>query len=204
MIDAQFSGSSPFFYHLANILYHSISAVLVFIFLKKLKVEEKMAFLLSLFFSLHPTLTQAVAWIPGRNDSLLTLFTLLSFIFLIDYLEKKQPFYILLFFFFSFLSLFTKETAFLNPIFIFLYLLFFQKEKIKSLIEIGVGWWFIILFWFILRQKALNNLIYLSTEEMIQSIVRNSPAFFLYWGKIFFRLIFLFSPPLKTHHCFSA
>lgn len=44
MFDAQISGASPFFYHLTNVLYHTINSILVFIFLKKLKVSERIAF----------------------------------------------------------------------------------------------------------------------------------------------------------------
>jgi hypothetical protein len=111
MLDAQVSGISPFFYHLSNIIYHLLASVLFFIFLKKIKIEEKISFYISLIFLVHPVLTQAVSWIPGRNDSLLTIFTLLSFIFLINYLENRNFWFLFLYFLFFFIALLTKESG---------------------------------------------------------------------------------------------
>lgn len=194
MIDAQFSGASGFFYHLTNIIYHAISSILVFIFLKKLKINQSISFFLSLFFLAHPVLTQAISWIPGRNDSLLTIFTLSAFIFLINYLEKNQFFSLIGYFLFFALSLLTKETAILIPFFTILFLFLFYNEQ-KSHLPIYIfGWWIIILFWIILRQNALNNVLYLSFFDVIKAVVNNSPAIILYWGKIFFPFNFSVLP----------
>ncbi len=186
MFDAQISGASPFFYHLTNVLYHTINSILVFIFLKKLKVSERIAFFLSLLFSIHPIITQAVAWIPGRNDSLLTLFTLLSFIFFIDYLQKGQTKKYFLFLLFFIMAILTKETAIILPFFYLLFLILFYREKIHHLLEIILGFWGTFFLWFILRQSAIKNIIYLSINELFQALIKNSPAFFLYLGKFFF------------------
>lgn len=186
MFDAQISGSSPFFYHFSNVLYHAINSILVFIFLKKLKINERVSFFLSLLFSIHPIITQAVAWIPGRNDSLLALFTLLSFIFYIDYLEKGQGKNYFLFILFFITAIFTKETAIVLPLFYLLYLVLFHKEKVHQLLEIILGFWGVFFLWFILRQSAIKNIIYLSINEVFEALIKNSPAFFLYLGKVFF------------------
>ncbi len=186
MFDAQISRASPFFYHLTNVLYHVINSILVFIFLKKLKIGERVAFFLSLLFSIHPIIAQAVAWIPGRNDSLLALFTLLSFIFYIDYLEKGQGKNYFLFILFFIMAILTKETAIILPFFYLLYLVLFHKEKSHDLLEIILGFWGVFFLWFILRQSAIKNIIYLSINEVFQALIKNSTAFFLYLGKVFF------------------
>lgn len=186
MFDAQISGSSPFFYHLINVLYHAINSILVFIFLNKLKIGKRVAFFLSLLFSIHPIITQAVAWIPGRNDSLLAFFILLNFIFYIDYLEKTQRKNYFLFILFLITAIFTKETAIILPFFYLLFLVLFYKEKIHYLLEIILGFWGVFFLWFILRQSAIKNIIYLSLNEVFQALIKNSPAFFLYLGKVFF------------------
>ncbi len=186
MFDAQISGASPFFYHLTNVIYHAINSILVFIFLKKLKICERVAFFLSLLFSIHPIITQAVAWIPGRNDSSLGLFTLLSFIFYIDYLEKGQGKNYFLFILFFIMAILTKETAIILPFFYLLYLVLFDKEKSHNLLEIILGFWGAFFLWFILRQSAIKNIIYLPINEVFQALIKNSPAFFLYLGKVFF------------------
>ncbi|MBS1688277.1 MAG: hypothetical protein JSS96_06100, partial [Bacteroidetes bacterium] len=55
-------------YHLVNILMHIIAVLLLFKLFKKLNISELHAFILCLIFAIHPVLSQAVAWIPGRND----------------------------------------------------------------------------------------------------------------------------------------
>ncbi|MCX7881430.1 MAG: glycosyltransferase family 39 protein, partial [Patescibacteria group bacterium] len=197
MVDAQFSGQSAFFYHLSNIIYHLIASVLVFVFLKKIKIEEKVSFFLSLIFAVHPVLVQAVSWIPGRNDSLLAVFALSSFIFLVNYLEKRRFFDLVFYFLFFALGLFTKESAILLPFFTILLISFFYQQKKNYLLEIFFGWWFIVFFWLILRQRALNNFLYLSFQEIVSALFFNSPAILLYFGKIFFPFNLSVLPILK-------
>ena len=89
IISAQMSGSSPFAYHLTNILTHLLAASLFFSLLNKLNYSRELSFLFSLIFTVHPVLTQAVVWIPGRTDSLLGVFVLTSFIFFLNFLKTK-------------------------------------------------------------------------------------------------------------------
>jgi len=202
MFDAQISGQYPFFYHLNNILYHLTASLLFYLFLKKLKIEEKVSFLFSLIFLVHPVLTQAVSWIPGRNDSLLTIFTLATFIFLIEYLEKRKIANLIFYFLFFFLALFTKENAILIPLFSIFFILIFYQEKKSYLTELFFGWWGIGFFWFIARQNALNNFFYLSPSEMFSALIFNFPALFLYLGKIFFPFNLSVLPTLKDSTLF--
>lgn len=81
IFDAQLSGGAPWAYHLTNLLLHLISTLLLYLLLKKLGVIKDLAFFFAAVFAVHPVLSQAVGWIPGRNDPLLALFLLSSFIF---------------------------------------------------------------------------------------------------------------------------
>ena len=90
MLNAYLCGQNPFAYHWTNILIHLLNGCLVFCLLKKLGYVLELAFSFALIFTVHPALTQAVVWIPGRTDSLLAVFSLLSFIFLLDYLHQKK------------------------------------------------------------------------------------------------------------------
>jgi len=202
MLDALISGKWPFFYHLSNVLYHIAAALLFYLFLKKIKIEEKASFLLALIFLVHPILTQAVSWIPGRNDSLLTIFTLATFIFLIEYLEKRKIANLIFYFLFFFLALFTKENAIFIPLFSIFFILLFYKEKSNYLLELLLGWWMIGFFWFIARQNALKNFFYLSPSEMFSALIFNFPALFLYLGKIFFPFNLSVLPTLKDSTLF--
>lgn len=89
-----FQEKNPFFYHLTNLLIHLANSILVFIFLGRLKVSKEISFFFSVVFAVHPVLAQAVVWLAGRKDSLLNFFVLFSFIFLIDFLEKRKVVYL--------------------------------------------------------------------------------------------------------------
>ncbi len=107
IIDAQLSGSAPWAFHVTNIVLHVANAILLFLIFQKLGHERVRSFLFSLLFLVHPALVGAVAWIPGRVDSILALFTLASFYFFTRFCERKKtrdPFLHALFLAFAFFS----------------------------------------------------------------------------------------------------
>src|SRR4030042_1097745 len=115
MLDAIFSGANPFLYHFTSVAIHIVNSCLVYLTLKKIKISDDLSFILAAIFAIHPILTQGVSWLPGRNDSLLALFILPAFIFLIDYFEKLKNKYLIYHFIFFALALFTKESALFLP-----------------------------------------------------------------------------------------
>jgi hypothetical protein len=142
-----------------------------------------------MIFLVHPVLTQAVAWIPGRNDSLLAVFILSAFIFLIKYLRDEKPknFVWALIFFAT--ALFTKESAvFALPI-MFFYVYFVYKKDKTVLISKGLSFFAVsgvlIIFWAIIRDLVLNNPGAMTVFEMLESIYLNFPATVQFFGKIF-------------------
>src|SRR6202020_3196456 len=99
---------------------HIISVVIVFKLFIVLEVNRVHAFILSLLFAVHPVLSQAVAWLPGRNDVLLGIFIFSFFIFSIRYSREGKLKNLLLSVFFLLLALFTKETAVMGPVALFI------------------------------------------------------------------------------------
>ena len=191
IFDYQIGGVSPFIYHFTNIILHLVAASLVFVFFTKLNYKKNISFLFSIIFLVHPVLTQAVAWIPGRNDSLLAVFILPTFIFFIKYLtEERRKDLIGCLIFFA-LALFTKESAvFALPIMIF-YFYFFNRgkggeKKFLNKLYFTLGSISIVGFWFILRYFTLKDSVSATLSEMIKSIFFNFPAVVQFMGKIFF------------------
>jgi uncharacterized membrane protein YvlD (DUF360 family) len=186
MPDAIIGGPEPFMYHVTNILIHLIASCLVYKLLRTLTYAKDTSFFVSLIFVVHPALTQAVAWIPGRNDSLMTIFVLASFITFIQYVQSKKVLqYVFCLIFFT-CALFTKETALVIPIIFFLYL--FANGFMTKRIVMGVGSGFLVsgICWAILRHFALKNPIPMTTQDMIQSVVNNAPASIQLLGKSLF------------------
>ncbi|HVN67098.1 MAG TPA: hypothetical protein VMT55_01910, partial [Candidatus Sulfotelmatobacter sp.] len=175
MLDARFSGTRPYLYHGTNLALHILAALLLFHWLLRLGYRKESVFLGVLIFTAHPAIAQAVAWIPGRNDTLLAVFALISLLFyqrygqsgkITDYLGQ------LLFFF---CALFTKESAVLL---VAIYLLL-DRTKLRYLVP---GWLAAIAGWAILRQLAMVH----PAKIQCLAIFNNLPALLLYLGKVFF------------------
>ncbi|MFC1710316.1 glycosyltransferase family 39 protein, partial [Patescibacteria group bacterium] len=199
MFDSWISGESPLFYHFSNVVIHVISSSLVYLFFVKLKQSKVLALSLALIFSVHPVLSQAVSWIPGRNDSLLAVFFLSSMITFISYLDTRKVKYLRWHLVFFALSMFTKESAiFLPPIAIF-YLLVVRKKKLfaPAYMEIYLGWGLIGICWFFLRSVALTNSpVEYGLSSSLTSVYYNSPAVLLYLGKVLFPINLTVLPTL--------
>ena len=188
MLDAQMGGLNPFFYHLTNIVLHLIASVLVFVLFIKMKYRRDISFVFSMIFTVHPVLTQAVAWIPGRNDSLLAIFLIPSFIYFLSFLEKGKRIDFLWHIFFFALALFTKEAGLGLVLVCIFYLHAIAKDKFFSLNErkLAAGWFAVMVIWFLLRRIALTVPMQMTVLDMLKSLWLNLPALVQFTGKIIF------------------
>ena len=188
MPEAMISGASPFFYHFINIAIHLVAACLVFKLLSKLKYSKTVSLILSVVFLVHPALTQAVSWIPGRNDSLLAVFAIACFIYFLDFLETEKFSSAVLTSIFYLLALFTKESAVMLPVACLIYVWFFSKEKIKNVLkDVLPGWIIFSLVWFFLRYIALfHDPLVISAKNAILGTFANLPGALQLLGKVFF------------------
>jgi hypothetical protein len=109
VLDAQWQGARPLAYHATNVVLHAAASALVFSWLRRFAVGRRVALAGALVFAVHPALASAVAWIPGRNDSLLGVTALAAWLCLRKGLSKAH----LVFFA---LALLTKETAMALPV----------------------------------------------------------------------------------------
>jgi len=187
MIDAILGGTNPFMYHFGNLFLHISSTITLYYVFRKLRYSLNQSFVVSLIFIAHPIVSQAVAWIPGRNDSLMALFIFLAFIQLIDYLKNRVNKNLIWHLVFVTLAIFTKETALVLSVIFPLYYVRFRKESFanKNIIMAASGWIGIVFVWFILRSLALTNSITYTFSTMVQSLITNLPATIQFIGKIF-------------------
>jgi hypothetical protein len=157
MVDVKISGgNNPWMYHLSNILLLGLITCILFILLKRFLIPPKLALLSALFYCVHPLFVSSVAWIPARGDLLLSFFSLLSFLFLVELLHKKKTIYLFLHWITFTFALFCKETAaFLPFLFILFYFTFFFKERFEKRFLFNILLYAIsglLWFWFVLKQ----------------------------------------------------
>jgi protein O-mannosyl-transferase len=89
-IDANLGGRRPGIYHATNLALHALVVGLLFQLLRRFGYGANLAFFGALLFAVHPALTQTVAWIPGRNDALLAVFSLLAWLLLLGAHEPDR------------------------------------------------------------------------------------------------------------------
>jgi len=150
--------NAPWIFHLTNILLHGLCCILVFRLFSLFDLPKPAAFFYALVFALHPINVQTVAWIPGRNDSLLCLFSLLSVYFLVTYLRQQRPLYLLIHIGSFCLALLTKENAIVLPI-LFAVLFFALSDRHLSQIrKLSLLWILLTVTWFFLR-KSIGDVV---------------------------------------------
>lgn len=160
MVDLQLSGAnSVWMFHLTNILLLGIISCLLFLLLRRFLIPVKLALLAALIYCAHPLFVSSVAWIPARGDMLLLLFSLVSFIFFIDFLQKRKTIYLLLNWIAFTIALLCKETAAFLPFIFIIYFFTFSTEK-----RFNWKYLFIIILyaisgilWYWMRSKAVGD-----------------------------------------------
>lgn len=111
---------NPFGFHLTNLLIHTLNTVLVFFLIFKITNNLKLATIASLFFSIHPILTETVNSVGFREDLLCATFFLVTLFFYVKlYTSKyKKICYTISLLAYCF-SLLSKEMAISLPLIIF-------------------------------------------------------------------------------------
>ena len=175
-------------YHVVNVLLHIGTVLLLYKLLLRLKLKQLHAFLLAALFAVHPVLSQAVAWIPGRNDTLLAVFSLSFFNFAIDYAEEGKTKQLVFSVLFLLLALFTKETAvFVAPVAFILLVGILQLNWMSQRSKVLYGTWIgCFLVWYIARSMATVHITTsITTGQMVSDFIHRLPIIIQYLGKIF-------------------
>lgn len=135
-VDYAVWGLNPLGFHLTNIVFHALNAILVFILTVRL-IEIKRTihcnyktdiapfksyltgFIIALLFGIHPLRVESVAWVSGRKDLLCAFFFLASLLTYLKYIVCPSPkrfiFYALCCLFFA-MALMSKPMAVSLPL----------------------------------------------------------------------------------------
>jgi len=190
ILNAQMGGIAPFVYHLTNVLIHLVVSSLVFVLFVQLGYRRGLSLFFALIFTVHPALTQAVAWVPGRNDSMLTAFVVASFIYFVRFIDSRRAadyFWHLLF---LLLALFTKESAVILVVMYYLYLVLVKgvgslRASWKRLVA---GHILVCIVWAVPRALVLKGSEPTTLIDMWNRAIPQVPAVVQLIGKAFFPL----------------
>ncbi len=122
-------GSGASFFHFFQMIIHIGSAVLLFLIFNHFLKKEKLSFILSLIFLVHPINSEAVLYISGLQDTLFFFFGALSFWFIISKDDLKH---LLISAFLLFCSVASKETGVVWGIIVIIYILKFKRQNLKT------------------------------------------------------------------------
>ena len=116
-IDYKLWGLNPSGFHLFNILLNALNGILIFLIFYFISGKILYPFFISLFFSVHPSHVEAVSWISGRTDLLVSFFIFSAALLFILFIKQKNILLYLSSTCLFVLALLSKENAILFPLF---------------------------------------------------------------------------------------
>ena len=185
-------GVSPGPYHVLNTALHAASVLALFYLLRALTRSPRAAAVWAAIFAVHPAHVPVVAWIEGRNNSMLALFVVSAVVLALRALETERRAVAVASAMAFFAALLTKENAVVTPLLcVGAYALRRRSEappppSAKLLREMVGAWTLALLVWAALRAHAVPVTPELEWSHIARSLSRNYPGPLLYWGKVFF------------------
>lgn len=195
ILSAQVSGTALWGHYLLNILLHVGACIFLFILLLNLGVSRSISFLFSALFTIHPALTQSIAYISGRNDSLLAFFILPCFIAFLKFLSSSSYKWYLLHLLFFAMALFTKETTIVFPVIslFYVFVVYNRKITLPQITALIVAWIVVFVNWYFLRIYAQITQL-TSPMHVLKILGSDFWIVFFYFGKIFLPFNLSFGP----------
>jgi protein O-mannosyl-transferase len=90
MADCQLFGLRPWGHHLTSLLLHTLNALLLFSFLRRVTGERAKSLAVAALFALHPLHVESVAWVAERKDVLCGLFWMASLLAYAAYTRRGK------------------------------------------------------------------------------------------------------------------
>ena len=157
MLDYAFFGLNPMGYHVQHIFWHSLNAFLIFILVRRLSGDNRVSWISSLLFLVHPINVEVVANISHRKESLVlafSLFSMLAYMKSFD-VKKNRVHWIAGSFGLAIIAYLAKEAAVVLPLIFVAYELAFINRKERLFLRypllallVLVSGIVIFLFWF--------------------------------------------------------
>lgn len=214
MLDASLWKQDPFGYHLSNIIFHTLTSIVLFLFFDLLLKERVIAFFSALIFSVHPLHAEVVSFVSGRVDSLPLFFVLLSLLLYLRSVHRNNHIFYICSLFSFFVALLFKEMAVTLPLLVlcidFLFVSHCRGQKVlRNFLRVHLGFFLVVGVYLFLRYAVAHVTI---TEDALRTYPRNfSFGSHPYWRfftalkimALYLRLLFL-PYNLTVEHWFEA
>ena len=160
-IDYELWGVLASGFRTTNLILHLLNCFVLYQLIILLAGDRKVAFLITLLFSVHPANTEAVAWITSRNNILVSIFCLSSLYWYVLGWKKEKYGYLLLSAALFALGVFSKEFGLmLVPILLLYHRVFPEKNgRICKELRSYVPFILILAVYFALRILATGSLV---------------------------------------------
>ncbi len=187
--DYRFFRLNPAGYHLTNLILHLFNCLLVFWLIVMISGRVSVAFIVSVFFGVHPLHVESVAWISERKDALYAAFFLGAIICYLKYLreERKLKYYLFSIFLFV-LSLLSKSMAITLPLVLLLIDYLLHRKHDKYMFIDKVPFFLLSLIFGIIAVYSQNSggaLIYHGSHYFLATFTTLSYCIIFYLNKIF-------------------
>lgn len=139
-VDARLWGDNPAGFHLTNILLHCGVGVAVYFLVRKFfRAEPRrnmISFVAGVIFTLFARHAEPVVWIAARTDLLAALFTVISVLFYLKWLEEDRWSFIFGAVISGFLALLSKESSLILPM---LWLIVHFRTRQREKVVVGLA-----------------------------------------------------------------
>lgn len=179
-----FFGTSPFFYHLVQLIIHIINTIFVFLLFKKF-FKNVLSFLLALIFLIHPMQVESVSYISAAGSVLFFLFGIIAL-----YLFEKREYSLVktvIIFLLLLVSFLAKESGILFVFMMGLYIYLFNKINLKRMVLLNSA---VLISYFLIRfgigevYFGTRPLIPIARLDILQRFI-SIPQILLYYFKTF-------------------
>ncbi len=201
-IDYHLWGLNPFGFHLHNLILHIANAILLYFLINLISKNKSLSLLTTLLFALHPVNSETVNVISFREDLLIFLFSLSSFILFIkmsDYAGKRKTFLYYTSIILFLLALFSKEMAVTLPILLILYDYLIKKAPGKNILNSlksrYLCYIIALLFYCIIRFQFITN----SDKPLVAYQMNNLYIKLLTMARVFANYIQWLLLPVNIH-----
>lgn len=196
-VDYMMAEQNAGFYHFHNVVLFVSCVLLLFYFLKEIKVTEQHAFAIAGLYSVHYLFSQAVSWLPARGDLYLTVFSLGALWSTARFINTGKPVYALAILPLYFLAMLSKESGIVLPaLLVLLYLLYVPDayKKPQTYLYPAALIPVMLLYLWMQRQSVFPGTKFLSVGAMVYNLPVIPEEVFKFFVPLYYSVMPAFNP----------